>query len=262
MLRQSFDDNDRPPQRKDVIKFLEAIRHEFMEAVKKGDQDVDAVINSLGQRIFRGGLLTIQMSAITYKGFVTAGMTLAAGVNHALNFFGPYKWIFAASIYTAQTGINYRKYKKGEITKKEFKRRAELGAVTVIGGLAGATAGSGAGFLIGAPLGPVGAILGIIIGGIAGGIGGRQASLKIFASIEKKMNRTDALKTVKLDLSQYKTSKFIDGLDEPDDSRMTARQLEEEEAFGNINTPSRQVILSQFEDVIVDEDPFAHIEMC
>jgi hypothetical protein len=42
---------------------------------------------------------------------------------------------------------------------------------------------------------------------------------------------------------------------------MTSRQMEEELAFNNINTPMRQVILSQFEDVIVDEDPFAHIEM-
>lgn len=234
-----------------------------MDAVAKGDQDVDKVINSLGQRIFRGGLLTIQMSAITYKGFMTAGMALGAGVDHALNFFGPYKWIFAASIYTAQTGINYRKYKKGLITKKEFKRRAELGAVTVIGGLTGATAGSAIGFAIGSVAGPIGQIIGIIIGGIAGGIGGRQVSLKLFASIEKKMNRKEVLKTVKLDLKDYKTSKFIDGLDDPDGlSRMTARQIEEEIAFSSINTPSRQVILSQFEDVIVDEDPFAHIEMC
>lgn len=76
------------------------------------------------------------------------------------------------------------------------------------------------------------------------------------------MNKTEALKTIKLDLKDYKTSKFIDGLDDLDnDSRMTARQIEEEIAFGSINTPSRQVILSQFEDVIVDEDPFAHIEM-
>ena len=72
-----------------------------MDAVAKGDADVDKVINSLGQRIFRGGLLTVQLSAISYKGIVCAGMTVATGVNHALNFFGPYKWIFAASIYTA-----------------------------------------------------------------------------------------------------------------------------------------------------------------
>jgi len=110
MLRESFEE-DRPPKREDVIKFLEAIRQEFMEAVKKGDAEVDKVVMSLGQRIFRGGLLTIQMSAITYKSATTAGMAVLAGANHALNFFGPYKWIFAASVYTVQTGINYRKYK-------------------------------------------------------------------------------------------------------------------------------------------------------
>ena len=75
------------------------------------------------------------------------------------------------------------------------------------------------------------------------------------------MNRGDVIKTIKLDLSGFKTSKFIDGLDDPDDSRMTSRQMEEELAFNNINSPMRQVILSQFEDVITDEDPFAHIEM-
>ena len=173
MLNEEFEKKDRPPERKDVILFLQAIRKEFMDQIAKGNKDVDAVINSLGQRIFRGGLLTIQMSAITYKGFTTAGMALVAGTGHALNFFGPYKWIFGACIYTAQTGINYRKYKKGQITKKEFKRRAELGAVTVIGGLTGATAGSAVGFAIGTIGGPIGQIIGIIIGGIAGGIGGR-----------------------------------------------------------------------------------------
>lgn len=224
MLNDDFSKKDQPPKREDVIKFLNAIRKEFMDAIAKGDQDVDKVINSLGQRIFRGGLLTIQMSAITYKGVVSAGMTLGAGMDHALNFFGPYKWMFAAAIYTAQTGINYRKYKKGEITKKEFKRRAELGAVTVIGGLTGATAGSAVGFAIGTVGGPIGQIIGIIVGGIAGGIGGRTVGLKLFATIEKKMNKTEALKTIKLDLKDYKTSKFIDGLDDDEDgNRMTSR---------------------------------------
>lgn len=59
MLNEDFDADDKPPQRKDVIKFLEAIRKEFMVAIAKGDADVEKTINSLGQRIFRGGLLTI-----------------------------------------------------------------------------------------------------------------------------------------------------------------------------------------------------------
>jgi hypothetical protein len=155
MLKEDYDE-DKPPQREDVIKFLETIRAEFIEAVKKGDAEVDKVVMSLGQRIFRGGLLTIQVSAISYKGITTAGMAVLAGANHALNFFGPYKWIFAATVYTAQTGINYKKYKAGKITKKEFKRRAELGAVTLSGGLVGATAGAGVGFMIGSVGGPIG----------------------------------------------------------------------------------------------------------
>lgn len=86
-------------------------------------------------------------------------------------------------------------------------------------------------------------IIGVIIGGIAGGIGGRQAGLKLFAKLEKKMNRLDAMKNVKLDLKDYKTSKFIDGLD-ADDSRMTRRERNEAASFADINAPSRQVILS------------------
>ena len=59
------------------------------------------------------------------------------------------------------------------------------------------------------------------------------------------MNKTEALKTIKLDLKDYKTSKFIDGLDDDEDgNRMTSREIEEEIAFGNINSSSRQVILS------------------
>ena len=59
MLNDEFEKKDRPPERKDVIIFLQAIRKEFMDQIAKGNKDVDAVINSLGQRIFRGGLLTI-----------------------------------------------------------------------------------------------------------------------------------------------------------------------------------------------------------
>jgi hypothetical protein len=84
-----------------TVNTIKQFEDKLMDQIAKGNKDVDAVINSLGQRIFRGGLLTIQMSAITYKGFTTAGMALVAGTSHALNFFGPYKWIFGACIYTA-----------------------------------------------------------------------------------------------------------------------------------------------------------------
>lgn len=69
-------------------------------------------------------------------------------------------------------------------------------------------------------------------------------SIKLFSTIEKRLNKNEALKTIKLDLSGYKTSKFIDGLEDLDDSRMTSKQFEQELTLSNLNTPMRQVILS------------------
>ena len=52
-------------------------------------------------------------------------------------------------IYAAQTGIDYRKYKKGAITKDEFKTRAKRGAFASTGGVIGTTGGMVGGFFAG-----------------------------------------------------------------------------------------------------------------
>jgi hypothetical protein len=41
-------------------------------------------------------------------------MWAACGISHAL------PWICGGVMYTAQTGINYRKYRTGKINKKTF----------------------------------------------------------------------------------------------------------------------------------------------
>jgi len=61
--------------------------------------------------------------------------------------------------------------------------------------------------------GPIGSIVGTLLGGIAGGITGRQVSIRLFARIEKKMGKAGVAKNIALDLRDYKTSKYIDGLE-------------------------------------------------
>lgn len=76
-------------------------------------------------------------------------------------------------MYTAQTGLNYRRFKKGKIDKKELKKRIKMNSITTVGGLAGSTGGAAAGFAIGTVMLPgLGSILGTIVGGIGGGIAG------------------------------------------------------------------------------------------
>ena len=61
--------------------------------------------------------------------------------------------------------------KKGVIDKKEFKRRAAIGAVAKLGGLAGTSMGAMTGFIIGSAIMPgVGSIVGLLIGGLTGGL--------------------------------------------------------------------------------------------
>lgn len=100
-------------------------------------------------------------------------------------------WIFAAFAYTAQTGLNFRRYKKGQINKNEFVRRVKVGSVGAVGSVAGGSGGAAAGFAIGTVLFPgVGSIIGAVVGGIAGGIAGEKFSTKAFLSIEKKIDET------------------------------------------------------------------------
>ena len=75
-------------------------------------------------------------------------------------------------LYSAQTGLNYRKLKKGQMTDSQFKRGMHIGAFELVGGIAGGTGGAAAGFAIGAFAGPVGAVVGTVVGGIFGGLKG------------------------------------------------------------------------------------------
>ena len=86
-----------------------------------------------------------------------------------------------AFVYTAQTGLNYRKLSKGSITKEEFWKRMRLNSVKAIGSMAGGTGGATAGFALGTVIFPgVGSIIGAVIGGVAGGYTGEKITTKAY----------------------------------------------------------------------------------
>lgn len=85
-------------------------------------------------------------------------------------------------------GLTYRKYKKGLISKKDFKRSAKLGAVQTASQLGGASGGAAVGFAIGSVASVPGAIIGTVIGGIVGGLAARKIATKVYEKIEMKMS--------------------------------------------------------------------------
>ena len=112
-----------------------------------------------------------------------AGIAIAGSA-----IIGPVAWTFVGLVYVAETGINYRRMKRGEITKEEFKKRVKQGAVGTVGGLACASAGAALGFVIGSALFPVvGSVVGVLLGGVLGGIAGKKLSVRLLTKIEKKL---------------------------------------------------------------------------
>lgn len=119
-----------------------------------------------------------------------AGLAIAGSA-----IIGPVAWTFVGVVYIAETSINYRRMKRGEITKDEFKKRVRQGAVGTVGGLACASAGAALGFLIGSACFPViGSVVGVLIGGVAGGLAGKSLSVRMLAKIEKKLEKLKKIK--------------------------------------------------------------------
>ena len=51
-------------------------------------------------------------------GGMGGGLAIAGGA-----LLGPLAWTFVGVVFIAETGINYRRFKRGEISKKELKTR-------------------------------------------------------------------------------------------------------------------------------------------
>ena len=115
-------------------------------------------------------------------------------------------------MFSAQNGLNYRRYKKGVITKDEFKNRTKKGAVAQVGGITGSASGMFAGFFAGQVLIPipvVGALVGCLVGGFAGGMVGAKTSVRVYEKIEARI----ALNVEKRK-AQLEAGKFEDELED------------------------------------------------
>lgn len=100
----------------------------------------------------------------------------------------PVAYALAGLIYVAETGWNYRKLKKGLITKEEFKRRAMYGAIGKVSALIGTSIGAAAGFCLGTVVLPgVGSIIGTVIGGVAGSLSIRALTIRMIEKVEDRI---------------------------------------------------------------------------
>ena len=100
--------------------------------------------------------------------------------------------MLVGTIATAKTGIDYRSYRKGEISKDEFQKRTKYTWVGAAGSIDGSSAGMIGGFIVGQALFPmpvVGGVIGVLVGGYAGGIAGQKFYTKMYARFEEKMEK-------------------------------------------------------------------------
>ena len=87
-------------------------------------------------------------------------------------------WVVIAFAYMADSGLNYRRYRMGKISPKNFWRQTSLLSLTTLEGLAGGAGGVALGFALGTLLLPgIGGIIGTMIGGVAGGLAGDRLML-------------------------------------------------------------------------------------
>ncbi len=102
------------------------LRKEFFDEIAKGKTAKEARVG-ISYKIYRGGILVVQTSALLLKGARSAAV-VTSGAGNAIAIaggaiIGPLAWSFVGLVYIAETGINYRRYKRGDISKSEFKTR-------------------------------------------------------------------------------------------------------------------------------------------
>lgn len=101
-------------------------------------------------------------------------MTLQTGTLYALTgLTSTVQWATAGFVVLAKSGLDYRKYKKGELTKDQFNKNVKKYSMMGAGSVVGSIGGMAAGFAVGSLIFPgVGSIIGAVTGAISGGIAG------------------------------------------------------------------------------------------
>lgn len=187
-----LEENKQKPQKATVIAYLTNLRLQFIAQVAEG-QDPDKVSSDLGQLILQGSVETSKAAMKIIKSGNLLQIAANGGTAGMFIFrsIGPGQLLFASTVFTAQTGINFRKYKKGIISKKEFKKRTKKNGIRQTGSVVGSTTGVIAGFFIGQILIPfpvVGGVIGTIVGGTVGGVLGARAANKLYQRVEYQIH--------------------------------------------------------------------------
>lgn len=153
---------------------------------------MQVVVNML----YTGGNFTMQALGAadmtltaTSTAVVASGMSLTSGTMYALSgLTSSFNWAFAGIVITAKTGIDYRKYKKGEMTKTQYMKNVKKYALVGSGLVVGSISGMAAGFALGSVVFPgVGSIVGAVAGAFGGTYAGEKLSLKAYDSIERQI---------------------------------------------------------------------------
>ena len=119
---------------------------------------------------------------MTHGGLALSKGTIAVAAGSLIS---PLALAFTALIFLAETGVNYRRYKKGKITESQFKKLVAHGAVGSVGSLIGISAGVAIGFSAGTAVFPVvGSLIGAGIGAVGGLLAGKYLSLKMLKATE------------------------------------------------------------------------------
>ena len=103
---------------------------------------------------------------------------------------GPYAPVVLGLFFSAKTGLDYRKYKKGDITKAEFKKRTKKGALTTTSSMLGSAIGSVGGMIVCQiiiPLPLVGAVIGSVVGGFGGAFAASKITLRYYEKYEARV---------------------------------------------------------------------------
>lgn len=172
-----------------IDNFLEELKKQQFSKAKTVEEK-KALLKKMTDAFYEIGYISYYSHTQTIQATQSLALGVQAGSIQTLSegLLTSTAWMTAAFVYTAHTGLNYRKYKKGQMTKKEFWSLAKMNSVTTVSSMAGGSGGAAAGFALGTTIMPgVGSIVGTIVGGLIGGYAGEKISSKAYKSIEQKI---------------------------------------------------------------------------
>jgi len=104
------------------------MRNQVFDEVQINEKSREEAVNTLQMKIFKGGILAVE--AVTtligtaqlvheLSGAINAAHSGAQGVAKAAvgSLVAPLALVFSGLIFVAETGVHYRRYKKGKISK-------------------------------------------------------------------------------------------------------------------------------------------------